>query len=792
MAELRRQTTGEDMTISFSPGSFPVLGYEGKENTPVKKNINDLAEALKNQLSSITNIEVKDNQIIADVKGYNKPISDKIREIVKSFIVPEELNRDEINPYTGKPYSIAYDRQKNEFSRFKINFQRTKDVKSPATKEMSGELAWFAFPIMEKNTEVIRYIVNKIQDVANPSKPEFNPLIPIYKAEYGTANMVYVLAKREESVYDYISSIGKMYFPIGLNTLNQMTPLKTVSEIAKAVGMHEANSFIIRKFLTKNPNFFSDLLEGKIGPEISASFYDTIFEGLKKNNPNFVILIIDAIITPKTFKSNRPVFFKEERFVEKHKKFVGNKRGSETKEAVTKYRSEKGDILSNPEDIKFSLVIHTVTEFARSTDINSFQKQGIFNQLEDRMILNDQTENLGDISLSDKTLDENILSEMFSSFDMTVQEIKSFDPETLLDPTILQFQKKINPETKEEEIIQGELEKEKFEFLREIDFTKMSSNQDIIKIGIDTESTKKQINIDAIDKRIKEINFKLKEINKNNYEKEKRLESLKKINEADYSNLYSSFKFDQTPRLNDPSILEDFNAYLLLIGKKGTYFQYLSGGELESEKESIEPIIKEYAINKLNESKRSIDSNLNNLILETSIEVEKLEDEKNLLSNKLYNQTTIEQIEDKEQITSGYIIETGIYLNPNGVFEGQYIIYKDINGTKGEIIKRFKFNIGNYTIDNIINEYGKAEILDAIVKSIQKYSNVITPIMNPDRIGNYITFPIDVKLGNINDLTTHEKVVTKQGRIRFIQQGDIAMDKLEQILTQTEESMGSK
>lgn len=784
MAELRRQTTGEDMTISFSPGSFPVLGYEGKENTPIKKNINDLAEALKSQIPSITNIEVKGNQIVADVKGYDKPTSDKVREVVKSFIVPEELNRDEINPNTGKPYSAAYERQKNEFSRFKINFERTKDVKAPATKEMSGELAWFAFPIMEKNTEVIRYIVNKIQDVANPSKPEFNPLIPIYKAEYGTANMVYVLAKREESVYDYISSIGKMYFPIGLNTLNQMTPLKTVSEIAKAVGMHEANSFIVRKFLTKNPNFFSDLLAGKIGPEISASFYDTIFEGLKQNNPNFVILIIDAIITPQTFRANRPVFFKEERFVEKHKKFVGNKRGSETKEAVTKYRSEKGDILSSPEELKFSLVLHTVTEFARATDINSFQKQGIINQLEDRMILNDQTEDLGEISLNDKTLDETVLSEMFSSFETTTQEIKSYDPETLLDPKILELDQEFQEIAPE------------FEFLREIDFTRMSSNQDIIKIGADLpeniEPKEEQIDITAIDKRLKEIDLQLKEVNKNSDEQQKRLEALKKRDEADYSNLYSSFKFDQTPRLNDPSILEDLNAYLMLMGKKGTYFQYLSGGELESEKDSMEPFIKEYALERLNLSRQTIDNNINNLMKSSLATIEKLENEKRDLSDKLYHPKTVEQLEKREQGAPSYVIETGIYLNPHGTFEGQYIIYKDVNGTKGEIVKRFKFNIGKYTIDNIINEYGKAEILNAITKSIQKHSNIITPIMNPDRIGLYMTFPIDVTLESINDLATYENAVTKQGRIRFIQQGDIAMDKLEQILTQTEESMGSK
>ncbi|MFA5154788.1 MAG: hypothetical protein WC554_19740, partial [Clostridia bacterium] len=309
MATTRRELTGENVTISFTPGYLPVLGYKevNGEQIPIKKSINDIVSALKSQVPGIVEISSKGNTITADIKDYDKIKSDNIREIVKSFIVPDELQ-------TSNP--AAYEREKINFEKFKIDvLGTTKEVKEAPTKEMTGEIAWFAFPIMETNPDRVKFTLEKIEAVANPTKPEFNPLIPIYKVVYGSVNVVYVLAKKEESVYDYISSVEKMYYPIGKNTMNQMTPIKSISEIAKAVGMHEANSFIIKKFLTKHPNFLTDLVEGRVGPGVAASFYDLLYNGLENQNPNFVILTVDANITPKSFRANRPVYYKEERFI---------------------------------------------------------------------------------------------------------------------------------------------------------------------------------------------------------------------------------------------------------------------------------------------------------------------------------------------------------------------------------------------------------------------------------------------------------------------------------------------
>jgi hypothetical protein len=749
MADLRRETTGQNVTISFIPGYLPVLGYTevNGEQVPVKKSINDIVEALKTQVPGITEISIKGNKIIADVQDFDKTKSDNIREIVKSFVVPEELQAT--NP-------TAYEREKAKFEKFNINvLGLSKDVKAPATKEMTGEIAWFAFPIMENKPAVVDYIVNKIQAVSDPSKPEFNPLIPIYKVEYGAGNLVYVLAKKEESVYDYISSIGKMYYPIGQNTMNQMTPLKSVSEIAKAVGMHEANSFITRKFLSKNPNFLTDLINGKVGPGVAASFYDVLYNGLEKQNPNFVLLTVDANVTPKNFKANRPVYFKEERFILKHKKFVGNKRSdadSTIKEAVTKYRLEKGDLISENKDLDFSIIMHSITEFARTSDEGEFATSGNINKLEDRLILNEQTEEVGQLSLEDQTLNEELIDEMFNKFvERSAEEIVRNAPEILTDLTKI----------------------------------KMSKEQDKIK------SAAEPFDVGKADLRIKEIERQLKQLSKETYEKQKNLESSQKTIDKDLSSMFSAFRFDQAPQLDNPALMSELNEYLVANGK-GTFLQYTSN-ELEKDA-NIENFIKGFLIEKSNNSKAEIRNTINQLEASSNQMKEKLESEKNSISEKLYNPETVKKLEEEgetEEKEPEFYVESGISLDGSGIFVGQCYIYEGTEGSKGKLIKDLKFEINpisreSYTMDNIINEYGKAYILDEIKKALLKYSNSVIPIMNPESIGTYITFPIDVKLDSVDQLDTS---ITKKGRVRFIQQGLIALDKLEGILEQTGKSV---
>ncbi|MFA5152897.1 MAG: hypothetical protein WC554_10080, partial [Clostridia bacterium] len=425
------------------------------------------------------------------------------------------------------------------------------------------------------------------------------------------------------------------------------------------------------------------------------------------------------------------------------------------KEAVTKYRLEKGDLLQEEKDVVFSLVMHSITEFARTSD-TGFTEQGNINKIEDRMIINEQTEEIGNISLEDNTLDGSLLENMFSVFIQRSAE------------EVVQTISKIAPDV-----------------LKNLNALKFSKYQEKLK------SATEPFDVGKAEIKIKEIEKQLKQLSKDSYEKQKRIEESLKLLENDLTNIFSAFKFDQSPQLSNPTLLSELNSYLTANGK-GTFMQYTSN-ELEKDID-VDNLIKNYLLEKLNNYKLE-SKNATNLLEESSNqEKEKLEHEKNILSEKLYHPETLKQLDESENeeiIEPEFYVDSGVVLDASGVFIGQCYIYEGSGGIKGKLIKDLQFDLNqlsrdSYTIDNVINEYGKAYILDEVKKSLIRYSNSVIPIINPDTIGTYITFPIDTKIDNIDQLDT---TITKKGRIRFIQQGLIDMDKLGKSVEQTEKSL---